>query len=523
MQTTKITSMQPSLLAYQNTLNDLQIKMQSDPAKLAAFQANPLPALLNANLPVSLVPAGSNSTSVNKDVDPNQPVIVHVKWWGIDIIMNESLSQEIANGIATAGDVAKQLADNMNTNSEEANLVDAAVYAIAAACMEKSAEIKSADKGSGVHWPISWFQWLAVLASVPYGAPTILASVLIFIHPAPNKYVHQPVWHWGQIPSIGDSIDIIASLSNSSINGTPCVFVLDSNGDAQACAYSGNQAGWGWTNLKSPGTAKIVLSMGIAQVPNANYTLFCMCNDNHIWLCSYDGNWVWSQGPQMPDGNTITSGIGILALGTILNVFGLDNEGALWSCNNYNNVWNWVEIGTPGNGVVLELSMSVIEDNYIPNVMAMGSDNNLYSCFYQGEWKWANLGNPNDGTFPYLSMGTFTVNTLGSVFGIGNDNNLKACYYDKEWMWADLGRPDTSTIIASNGSAWVNSLASIFGVGSDGNLWTAYYDKSWIWACLGQPSSSVAIGFPLGSLIVGGAPNAFCVGTDGNLYTCWNS
>lgn len=519
------TTAAPSLLAYQNTLNAVQLQMQATQAQLQSFQADPLPALLNAGLPIGITSVATSSTTPATAAG-SSPVTVKVKWWGVDIIMDEMLTQQVAKGLLTAAQLSEQIAANMNSDSKGAAAVQAAIYAIALACLEKTAETKSADKGSGVHWPISWVQWLAVLGAFPLGPPAILVQVLIFIHPAPNHSTHQPIWHWGPMPAPTDGASVVASLGNAAIGSTPYVFVLDNQGNAQGCAFYGHPFNWIWHNLACPSGASIAFSLGIAQVPDGDYTLFCMGSDNHLWRCAYDSNsgWQWTQ--EAAPSERIVSGAGILLLGGILNVFGLDSEGALWTCHFYQKQWSW-ELVVPQQplpaGVTLQCPMGVSYSNNIPNVLAMGSDNNLYTYFYQNGWQLKNLEQPKGGTFPYLPMGTFTVGGDANVLGIGIDNNLATCYFDSDWMWGNLGQPDTATIVASAGSAWVGSQANIFGMGTDGNLWTCAYDGIWLWSSLGQPSVTTAIGFPLGSLEAGGAPNAFCVGTDGNVYTCWNS
>ena len=50
----------------------------------------------------------------------------------------------------------------------------------------KIVQIKLTDQGEGVYWPISWLQMAAVTAAVPGGVATVVAAILVFLHPVPN-------------------------------------------------------------------------------------------------------------------------------------------------------------------------------------------------------------------------------------------------------------------------------------------------------------------------------------------------
>lgn len=117
----------------------------------------------------------------------SEAIIVKSHWWGIDIILNEKLTTDIIAGTAATGSVATALGAALSVagivTGGVATLIGAA---LAAAFSLKVAELKIADNGKGVHFPITWPQWGALLAGVPAGVAGVVAALLLFIHPLRN-------------------------------------------------------------------------------------------------------------------------------------------------------------------------------------------------------------------------------------------------------------------------------------------------------------------------------------------------
>ena len=108
-------------------------------------------------------------------------------WWGIEIVMNKKMTEDIINGVATTGTIGGAIASAFGGLS----LITAGVAAVIGAGIAgvvalKIAQIKIADNGNGVKWPITWLQWAALIAAVPMGPVGILTAGALFLHPIRN-------------------------------------------------------------------------------------------------------------------------------------------------------------------------------------------------------------------------------------------------------------------------------------------------------------------------------------------------
>jgi len=117
----------------------------------------------------------------------NYQCSVKTYWWGIEVVMNEDLTQAIATGAI----VGPPLATLISGAFVAAGIVSGGIAAViggafATALALKIVQIKLTDQGQGVYWPISWLQWAAVAAAVPGGVATVVAAILVFFHPVPN-------------------------------------------------------------------------------------------------------------------------------------------------------------------------------------------------------------------------------------------------------------------------------------------------------------------------------------------------
>lgn len=156
-----------------------------------SFFANIETALRNAGIPLVESINGTVGT-VDKAAagavgKPNYQCTVESHWWGIEIVMNEDLTQAIATGAI----VGPPLATLVSGALVAAGIISGGVAAViggafATALALKIVQIKLTDQGEGVYWPISWLQMAAVTAAVPGGVATVVAAILVFLHPVPN-------------------------------------------------------------------------------------------------------------------------------------------------------------------------------------------------------------------------------------------------------------------------------------------------------------------------------------------------
>jgi hypothetical protein len=154
-----------------------------------AFFANIQTELRDAAIPLVETINGTAGT-VDKApavADTNYQCTIDPHWWGIDIIMNEDLTQAIATGAIVGPPLAALVSGALAFAGVLTGPLAAVVGgAFATALALKTVQIKLTDQGQGVHWPISWLQWAAVLAAVPAGPPGIVAAIILFFHPVPN-------------------------------------------------------------------------------------------------------------------------------------------------------------------------------------------------------------------------------------------------------------------------------------------------------------------------------------------------
>ncbi|MBE2258675.1 MAG: hypothetical protein H6942_00140 [Candidatus Accumulibacter sp.] len=190
--------------ANDKKFSDLMSQVNATEESRAAFMADPLPKLKAAGIPllptVSIpveaqttmgalnVPVGIDAVAaVAARAAPGEVITASTHWWGVDIKMNEKMTQDIITGVTAAGPVGGAIAAALGAAGAVTGGIATAIGAgIAAVVALKVAQIKITDNGSGVHWPISWPQWAALLASVPTGPAGIAAAGVIFLHPLRN-------------------------------------------------------------------------------------------------------------------------------------------------------------------------------------------------------------------------------------------------------------------------------------------------------------------------------------------------
>lgn len=180
-------SMQTSATDYQAQFETWFANFKANPARLEEFLHNPQPFLHGAGIPVLAALPHALMAPVAAGSLADYQIDFKLAWWGIDVTMNEELTQAIISGLI----VGAPLVSLITTSLAALEIVTAPIAAVIAAALAASfavkvAEIKLVDEGDGVHWPISWLQWAAVVAAVPAGPAGVIAAILVFIHPLKN-------------------------------------------------------------------------------------------------------------------------------------------------------------------------------------------------------------------------------------------------------------------------------------------------------------------------------------------------
>lgn len=117
-----------------------------------------------------------------------EQVTVKLRWWGIEIDMNNAFTENVVHGVTGAGGIAGVVAAALGAagvvTGGVATLIGAGFAAIFGL---KIAQINITNNGKGVNWPISWAQWGAILAAAPGGPGAIVIAGAAVIHPLRNR------------------------------------------------------------------------------------------------------------------------------------------------------------------------------------------------------------------------------------------------------------------------------------------------------------------------------------------------
>jgi len=117
---------------------------------------------------------------------------IETNFWGFDIIMDEDLTNDFAIGTGVAPALSSAIIGAFGAAGIVTGPVGAAIGgAFALAFAAKVAEIKIVDNGAGVHWPVTWVQLAPLVVTVGF-PPTLVAMILVFIHPFPNPKKEEP-------------------------------------------------------------------------------------------------------------------------------------------------------------------------------------------------------------------------------------------------------------------------------------------------------------------------------------------
>jgi hypothetical protein len=185
----------------------LQESLKNNPTEFEKFIRNPIPVLKEAGIPLvnGWVDGGAFPKNVDKlpelmqaAADPSniiqntmavdaENINAETYWWGVDITMNEKMTQDITYGTEAIGAIGGAIATALGGATILTGPV-AAIFGLglAVAFTIKIVEIKIIDNGSGVHWPITWLQWATLIPAAAAGPTGITAAAIVFIHPLRN-------------------------------------------------------------------------------------------------------------------------------------------------------------------------------------------------------------------------------------------------------------------------------------------------------------------------------------------------
>ncbi len=116
------------------------------------------------------------------------PISVESHWWGVNFVLNEKVTQDLISGTEGTGVVSGFVAAALGAagviTGGAATIIGAGIAAIFAV---KIAQMRIVNNGKGVHFPITWLQWAALVAALPGGPAAILAAGAVLLHPIPNR------------------------------------------------------------------------------------------------------------------------------------------------------------------------------------------------------------------------------------------------------------------------------------------------------------------------------------------------
>lgn len=143
---------------------------------------------IDVDLETAKVSKPTKKSSLARSKSSSRKILVKKRWWGIVIYMSERLTQDIISGAMAAGALGKLIAVGFGAAGVVTGGVAAVLGAgIATIAILKIVQIRLVNNGKGVNWPISWFQWAALMAAVPSGPAGIATAGVVFFHPSRNK------------------------------------------------------------------------------------------------------------------------------------------------------------------------------------------------------------------------------------------------------------------------------------------------------------------------------------------------
>lgn len=99
--------------------------------------------------------------------------------------MNEELTQKIITGQIASDALAGLFGAALLAAGIAQPLAVAAGAAFAAISLLKYAELRIVDNGKGVHWPITWLQWAALILP-PWDIASLTVKGAVLVHTLRN-------------------------------------------------------------------------------------------------------------------------------------------------------------------------------------------------------------------------------------------------------------------------------------------------------------------------------------------------
>jgi hypothetical protein len=177
----------------------LMARLHKDPAALDAFSKNPTSLLSEFGIPAvsafddldekdKAASSGAHRPAVAQAaaVGGGENLSVEWVWWGVKVILNEKLTQDVMTGM----DWIKGLGPIVDPGLVWACVLTAVCAAIAGQAIAllisaKSAEVKLVDNGNGVYFPLLWPQ-IPVLIGLGAFPPMEAVADAVTVHPFRN-------------------------------------------------------------------------------------------------------------------------------------------------------------------------------------------------------------------------------------------------------------------------------------------------------------------------------------------------
>lgn len=262
--------------------------------------------------------------------------------------------------------------------------------------------------------------------------------------------------------------------------------------------------------------------------------VFAVASDGKTMSNWWDVNGGWAPWFQLAGGVASPGGAGspVTSVARVpghLDVFTVGTDNRVYSCYwDQSSGWSgWFTIGglvcRPGSTVNVIARTATHLD-----LFTTASDGKVMSAWWDANGGWRNWFQLSGGVAANGATVTAIARTPNhlDVFTIGTDNKAYSCYWDQATSWSgwftigsQLCRPD-STI---NVVARTPTHMDLFTTASDGKVISVWWDANGGWAGWFNVSGGVASpGSPV--TVIARNPNhldLFVIGTDKHIYSCW--
>ncbi|MES2442440.1 MAG: hypothetical protein V4574_06385 [Pseudomonadota bacterium] len=308
-------------------------------------------------------------------------------------------------------------------------------------------------------------------------------------------------------------------------------YVFQQGAAADVTWWSGSK----WSRSSHPKQGlSIHRAVGAITVDKARPYLFGLGNDGHLWSLWWSGSaWAWDDHDR-PFARGIAKVVGVTVVeGGRPYVFVIDGDDLLWVRWWSESAWAWSLLTDQPGGFGASMGVVTVDRGH-PFAFILRGGGALWTRWYSGPdgWAWGKLGTP-PGVALTQSAGTVAVdNHRPYVFALGGDGNLWVCWasaiypdtqYVAEWKWSNQGHPPGTSIVRPLGATVVDGgRPYVFVACSDGNLWVHWWSgAAWAWSNQGHPAG-IAIKQALGVVTVDGTrPYVFVAGDSPAVWSHW--